>query len=108
MLEDTVATLSNGVITVSANNGVQLLDKWTGILNEGENTRDMGNLLGQLRQALNEPDAHSENIKHLLEQLAEQVSVFSADTGSEGEMPSQLESLATALRNTANQLSTAE
>jgi|GEM_PF-5976174 len=110
LLDQTVATLSNGSITVAANEGTNLIEHWVQVLQESENTRmqDIAGKLQQLREALDNPSPHSENIHGLLHELAEAVTIFSGDTGSEGEITTQLQSLATALRNTGNQISTTE
>ncbi|WP_266363870.1 hypothetical protein [Tellurirhabdus rosea] len=110
LLDKTIANLSNGSVSVSAMEGTSLIDQWIQSLRQGENTRvtAMADQLEQLRQALDNPTPQSENIHDILEKLATSVAEFSADTGSEGEITTQLQSLATALRNVSGQISTAE
>jgi len=110
LLDNTIAALSNGSISVSAMEATRLLDRWAESLRQTDNSRltSLADQLGQLRQALDHPAPDSSNIRTLLEQLATGVTEFSADTGSEGALTTQLQSLGTALRNVSGQLSTAE
>ncbi|WP_234735220.1 hypothetical protein [Tellurirhabdus bombi] len=102
LLDTTIDALSSDDPSELANNGTPLLDQWITVLQESENTHELAGKLQELKQAVSQPSPQSEGVQALLNDIADQLTEFSAETGSEGEMPSQLQSLAAALRNIGN------
>jgi len=108
LLDTTITSLSDGLYSPAVKESANLIQQWVEVLSESENTHDMADKLKRLDEAVGSQTPDVNTIQSLLKDLAEELQIFSADTGSEGEMPLQLQSLATALRHAGDQLSTAE
>ena len=110
LLDNTINSLSDGLYSPAVKESANLIQQWVEVLteSESENLHDMASQLKQLDDAVASPTPDAKTIQGLMKDIAETLQIFSADTGSEGELPVQLQSLATALRNASDQLSTAE
>lgn len=98
LLDKTIDSLSNDAGGLSNETNTDLLQQWIGILSEAENTRDLAQKLSQLKDAASQSSPDSATISGLLNDIAEAVQEFSVEVGPEGELPSQLQGLAAALR----------
>ena len=81
--------------------GVALIDAWLEPLEEGENTQPLTGELAGLKSLLATNPVDEQAVQSTLASLAGQLSLFSSQLGTEGEMPGLLEGLATALRQAA-------
>ena len=104
LLDRTIDSLANGEGAAPSEINIDLLQQWIGILNQGENTRDMANKLSQLKEAATQSSPDSATIHGLLNEIADAVQEFSGEVGPEGEIPYQLQGLATALRTASDGL----
>ncbi|RAJ94044.1 hypothetical protein LX87_03928 [Larkinella arboricola] len=104
LLDKTIDSLAHGPgVSVSETN-TDLLQQWIGILNESENTRDLAGKLSQLQEAVTQSSPDPATINGLMTEIADAVQEFSGEIGPEGELPSQLQGLATALRTASEEL----
>ncbi|MFD1140716.1 hypothetical protein ACFQ4C_06340 [Larkinella insperata] len=104
LLDKTIDSLTQGPVDSANDTNSNLLDQWIGILNEGENTRDMAGKLSQLKEAAAQSSPDSATIHGLMNEIADDLQQFSSEVGPEGEIPYQLQGLATALRSASEGL----
>lgn len=94
-----------GALTPQA--GVALIDQWLEPLMTAENTRPIAEKLQELKTLLRVSAIDDDAVKTRMGELAELTSTMGSGMGSEGEMPSLLDGLASALRQ-AGQTSKAD
>jgi hypothetical protein len=105
MLEDTLETFQGeNYSSVSAAQGVMLIDGWLQALENDPNVETVQNGLMALREQLNSPSPDSTSIKSLLLQLADQVQDIAQGPNAEGQWTGSLQSVGVILRDFANQL----
>jgi len=98
LLEETISFLMAENKELTAENGVSLADQWIVPLQSSENTKPIAEEVKKLKTLLQENPVNNENVTNQLNNIAEKVAVLAPDMGTEGEMPSLLTALATALR----------
>ena len=98
LLDDTIVKLGLGSIELGSEASIQLIDQWTGPLQEGENTKPLADKMEEVKRLLQTGKTDEENMRNTLGELADMISELGPQMGSEGEMPSLLEGLATAIR----------
>jgi hypothetical protein len=104
LLDDTMQVLAFDAIPSDAIPATDVLKRWTDVLDEGINTGELTQSLNALRTAINEPNTSPSDMEPLLNDLAGHVTAFSANVGSEGDMVTRLQALATALQDLAGKL----
>lgn len=103
-LNDTSALLDETTVALShpeqpaTQVATTLIDQWIAALSEGENTQEFAGQLTELKAMLQNTPANARAVGMLMGQLAEKLTQFSTQVGSEGELPSLLMGLAAALR----------
>ncbi len=108
LLDETMAVLSPETIPTEAAAGTDVLTKWIAILREGINTTDLAQSLETLQATISEPGATPTDLEPALQDLAHQVTELSANVGSEGDMVTRLQALASALQDLAGKLHAAQ
>ncbi len=91
-----ILTGESGELTPQA--GVAQLDQWIGPLQDAQNTQPLAAGLSELKTLLQTTPVDETAVRSQMGILAEQLSLMSADMGSEGEMPALMEGLAASLR----------
>ncbi|TAE32203.1 MAG: hypothetical protein EAZ91_04850 [Cytophagales bacterium] len=97
-LDETTKALSGTANGPASQDGIALIDKWAGPLGEVDMTQPLAETLGALKTQLQGTGDNKAGIQETVTKLAQQVSEISSKMGAEGEMPSLLEGLASALR----------
>jgi uncharacterized phage infection (PIP) family protein YhgE len=100
-LDETTKTLSAQANGPAPQESIALIDQWAGSLAEVEMTQPLADTLSTLKTQLGETSPDKNAIQETVAKLAQQVSELSARMGAEGEMPSLLEGLSSALRQLA-------
>ncbi len=108
LLDETMAVLSPETIPTEAAAGTDVLTKWIDILREGINTKDLAQSLQALQATISAPGATPADLEPVLQDLAYQVTELSANVGSEGDMVTRLQALASALQDLAGKLHAAQ
>lgn len=98
LLEETTSKLSSASVKLGAEAGVELIDQWVGPLQQGENTKPIADKMGQVKILIQSGEAGSEKMRNTLGELADMISELGPQMGSEGEMPSLMDGLATSIR----------
>ena len=78
--------------------GITLIDQWLGPLAAAENTRPIADLLQHLKALLQAPQINNETVQQRMGELAQLTTTMGSGMGSEGELPSLMDGLASALR----------
>lgn len=78
--------------------GITLIDQWVGPLGEAENTKGFARRLQELKTLLADTSPDEDAIRSIMVGLADDLTPFSAQVGSEGELPALLMGLASTLR----------
>ncbi|GAB3319681.1 hypothetical protein GCM10027299_12430 [Larkinella ripae] len=99
LLDTTIETLGQEENPQADSESSNLLSQWIEVLKQSENTRPLSNKLAQLSSALTTDSPNMTTIEGLLNDIADATQEFAVEVGPEGELPSQLEGLAAALRN---------
>lgn len=97
-LGETTKTLSGQANGPTTQESIALIDQWVGPLQEVDMTRPLSETLTALKAQLGESKPNKSAIQDTVSKLAQQVSEMSSRMGAEGEMPSLLEGLSSALR----------
>ncbi|GAB3907421.1 hypothetical protein GCM10028803_41130 [Larkinella knui] len=105
LLDDTIEILSSESTPQPGDDSSNLLQKWIDVLNQSENTQPLSRKLRELSDAIQKDSVETATIQRILNEIADATDEFSAQVGPEGELPSQLQGLAAALRNTGDHLS---
>ncbi len=105
LLDNTIDTLTNGIDLETGKADTSLLQKWIDILKQTENTQPLSEKLSELSDALTTKAPDQATTQRLLNEIADATTEYATEVGPEGELPSQLEGVAAALRNLAIQLS---
>ena len=103
LLDQTMATLRPGVMDMTPQNGKGVLDQWIKSLDGAENTRELTDLLQQLKTQLEAGDPNPGEMQHILQDLSANTHEMSVTVGPEGDMATRLEALAATLQITAGQ-----
>lgn len=98
LLDKTTDQLSGDLTKLTPRMGIQLVEQWIQALQTGENTKPMADKLVEIRHLLETGEIDGRQMSDTLGELADMLSELSPQMGSEGEMPSLLDGLATALR----------
>ena len=105
MLEDTLTTFRDGNQSgVSPAQGVMLIDGWLQALQGDPNLDQLEGQLNELRSELQVAQPNSQNIRHLMESLADQAQQAAEGPNAEGTWTGGLESLSKILRNFGSKL----
>ncbi|MBO0930910.1 hypothetical protein [Fibrella aquatilis] len=104
LLDQTMDTLKPGVMDMTPQNGKGVLDQWINTLGDAENTRELTNLLQQLKTQLEAGDPNPGEMQQILTDLSTNTHEMSVSVGPEGDMATRLEALASTLQATAGQL----
>ena len=107
LLDTTMTTLTTDVAAMTPQSGKGVIDQWIDTLSESENTKDIVNLLQQLKTQLESGEPNPEETGKILFDLATQTHELGVTVGPEGDMPPRLEALAATLQTTAGQLANA-
>ena|GEM_PF-6096113 len=97
-LDETTKKLSQQATTPAPGEGIALIDQWAGPLQEIEMMQPLSETLMALKKNLQDSPDNKSTIQETVSKLAQQVLELSSKMGAEGEMPSLLEGLASALR----------
>lgn len=100
LVQDTTDQLINTDTHLTPQAGSALIGQWLEPLSAAENTKPIADKLSQLKTSLGAPAVDEAAVQTLMGELAELISTMGAGMGSEGEMPSLLDGLASALRHT--------
>ncbi|MCE7066649.1 hypothetical protein [Dyadobacter sp. CY326] len=98
LLEETISQLMGEQEPITPQAGVELIDQWTGPLSEAENTLPIAEALQQLKGLLAANPLNTDAVIGQMGEVAAKVAMLAPDMGTEGEMPSLLNALSTALR----------
>ena len=98
LLDQTTLKLVDDSTVLTPVDGVQIIDQWITPLSASENTKPIADELLQLKSLLQSEQVDGEAVTAKLSKIADQLSLLAPETGSEGEMPSLIEGLASALR----------
>ncbi len=101
LVQQTTEQLSTGGHSLTPQAGITLIDEWLEPLMTAENTRPIADKLGQLKTLLEAPAINNDAVQTRMGELAELTSTLGTGMGAEGEMPSLLEGLSSALRQAA-------
>ncbi|RIV17381.1 hypothetical protein DYU11_32345 [Fibrisoma montanum] len=104
LIDETVRAFDQGQ-AVSLQEGISLITDWFSSVKNNHEAGKIMQPLTELRDELQTGSPNAGRMKQLLNQLADQTERLAAET--EGDVPSRLNTLATALRNFAGQFSTA-
>jgi len=104
LLDATVAAFDQGQ-AASAQEGMSLITDWFSSVKSNHLTEDIVEPLTQLHNELQSGAPEPQRLKQLLNELANETEKTAPK--AEGDMQSRLQTLATALRNFAGQISTA-
>ncbi|GAB3261079.1 hypothetical protein GCM10027347_25880 [Larkinella harenae] len=104
LLDTTIETLSHEQPNPPHEKGVSLLQQWIEVLSQSENTQPLGQKLAELNDTLAQDSPDTARVQNLLNEIADTTQEFAVEVGPEGELPSQLEGVAAALRTISNQL----
>lgn len=108
LLEETISRLMTEPEKLTAEDGVALADQWIKPLQSSENTKSIGDEVQKLKALLQGNPVNSEHVNNQMNTIAEKVALLAPDMGTEGEMPSLLTALATALRMSGESAETKE
>lgn len=97
-LDETTKKLSEQANGPTAQESIALIDQWANSLQEVEMTQPLAETLVALKNHLQDDPDNKSGIQETISKLAQQVSELSSKMGAEGEIPSLLEGLASALR----------
>lgn len=103
LLDQTMETLKPGVMEMTPQNGKGVLDQWIATLGDAENTRELTDLLQQLKTQLVTGDPNPGEMQQILTDLSTSTHEMSVTVGPEGDMATRLEALASTLQITAGQ-----
>ena len=105
MLEDTLATFRDGNQSgVSPAQGVMLIDGWLQALQGDTTLNQLEGQLTALRTELQAAQPNGQQIRHLMEGLADQAQQVAEGPNAEGTWTGGLESLSKILRNFSSKL----
>ncbi len=104
LLDQTIETLQPGVMDLTPQNGKGILDQWITSLDGSENTRELVDLLQQLKTQLEAGEPNPDEMQQILLDLSTNTHEMSVTVGPEGDMATRLEALAATLQITAGQL----
>ncbi len=99
---NTLQTTDDAAITASPNDGVSVIDKWIKVLQESRPATTVLEQLMQLRSLLQMPNPDTDQLKRLLNDLADNTVQMSQS--SEGPWINELEKIVVALRSFSSQL----
>lgn len=97
-LDETTKKLSQQTDSPTSQEGIALIDQWAASLQEVEMTQPLAETLNTLKEHLQKSPTDKDSIQETVAELARQISEIASKMGAEGEMPSLLEGLASALR----------
>ncbi|GGC14076.1 MULTISPECIES: hypothetical protein [Dyadobacter] len=97
-LDETTSMLMCEEKQLTPQKGVEIIDKWIIPLDQAENTRPIADGLKKLKSLLGQEPVDGGAVISQMGTLAGQLIVIAPDMGAEGEMPSLLMALASALR----------
>ena len=105
LLDTTMVTLTAGITDLTPQSGKGVIDQWISTLSESENTKELVNLLHQLKTQLESGAPNSGELQQVLLQLSTMAQEMGINVGPEGDITTRLEALGAALQNLAGQLS---
>ncbi len=98
LIQETTKQLIAGGNALTPQAGIALINEWLEPLTEAENTKPIAGKLQQIKTLLAAPAIDERLVQMCMGDLAELTSTMGSGMGSEGEMPSLLDGLASALR----------
>jgi len=102
-INETLNTLQEGSAEVVApRDGISIIDDWLKVLQDSHSAISLSQNLIQLRSLLQMPNPPTEQIKYILENLADQTGLLSQSLG--GGLSNDLDEIALALRTFSSQL----
>jgi|SRR5919199_493327 hypothetical protein len=104
LIDDTIRAFDQGQ-AASPQEGMSLITDWFSSIKNNHITKDIMEPLTQLRSELEGGAPNAQRLQQLFNQLADQTEALASK--GEGDVPSRLTTLSTALRNFAGQFSTA-
>lgn len=104
LIDETIRAFDQGQ-AASPQEGMSLITDWFSSIKNNHNAGEVMEPLTQLRNELQTGAPNPSKLQQLLNQLADQTEELSQSV--DGDLPSRLTTLATALRNFAGQFSTA-
>ena len=105
LLDTTMVTLTAGITDLTPQSGKGVIDQWISTLSESENTKELVDLLQQLKTQLESGAPNSGELQQVLLQLSTMAQEMGINVGPEGDITTRLEALGAALQNVAGQLS---
>lgn len=107
LLDTTMVTLTTEVTDLTPQSGKGVIDQWINTLNGSENTKEIVDLLQQLKTQLESGTPNPGEMQQILLDLSNHTHEMSVKVGPEGDIATRLEVLGAALQNVAGQLSNA-
>ena len=107
LLDTTMVTLTTETTDLTPQSGKGVIDQWISTLSESENTKEIVDLLGQLKTQLESGASNSGEIQQILLELSTQAQEMGINVGPEGDVATRLQALGAALQNVAGQLTNA-
>ena len=107
LLDTTMVTLTTEITDLTPQSGKGVIDQWISTLSESENTKEIVDLLQQLKTQLESGAPNSGEIQQILLQLSTSAQEMGINVGPEGDIATRLEALGAALQNVAGQLANA-
>lgn len=107
LLQQTTEQLTGNGGALTPQAGIALIEEWLEPLAMAENTKPIADKLQQVKILLESPAVNEGAVRECMGELAELTSTMGSGMGSEGEMPSLLDGLASGLRQ-AGQTSKAD
>ncbi|MFD2935936.1 hypothetical protein [Spirosoma flavum] len=104
LLDSTMDVLEGDLANTTPQSGKGIIDQWLAQLNQVENATEISDTLEQVKTQLESDQINTDELVQLFDTLATQTSEFSALMGSEGDIATRLEGMASALKSLAGQL----
>ena len=104
LLDATMAVLEENGPDSTPQSGTGIIDQWLVQLRPADNATEITDLLERVKSQLKSDQINADELSELLSTLATKITEFSTLMGSEGDMATRLEALASALRSMAGQL----
>jgi hypothetical protein len=98
LIETTTSLLMGNEASLTPQKGIELIDQWIGRLSKSETTQPIAGDLQKLKSLLAGSPVNADAIMDQMKLVAGKVLLIAPELGAEGEMPSLLAALATALR----------
>jgi hypothetical protein len=104
LLDATMTVLEEKGTDSTPQSGTGIIDKWLVELRQADNATEIADILERVKTQLKSDQINTEELSQELSTLATKTTEFSTLMGSEGDIATRLEGLASALRSMAGEL----